>query len=153
MKLNERKADYFAARMLLGDVYRYYYSLENDKFINKIVRCMNVFKAPYKAVLIQLYEDAIDVFNDIGLKRLVIENFDKKPENLIELFEKLELDTDLVKPSNIISFGGLDKKIELLSKKEPDVDYHKDNLKFLNKLKDLMKGEFNNGIDSDRKIH
>jgi Zn-dependent peptidase ImmA (M78 family) len=153
MELNERKADYFAARMLLGDVYGYYYSLENDEFINKIARCMDVFKAPYKAVLIQLYEDAVDVFNDIGLKRLIIENFDKKPENLVELFENLELDTDLVKPSNIISFGGLDKKIELLSKKEPDVDYHRDNLKFLNKLKDLMKGELNNGNNSGREIH
>ncbi|MCC9293489.1 hypothetical protein ACFHWD_01195 [Clostridium sp. MT-14] len=76
----------------------------------------------------------------LGLKRLIIENFGKKPGNLIELLENLELDTDLVKPSNIISFGGLDKKIELLSKKEPDVDYHKDNLKFLNKLRDLIKG-------------
>lgn len=152
MELNERKTDYFAARMLLGDVYRYYYSLESDEFINKIARCMDVFKAPYKAVLIQLYEDAVDVFNDIGLKRLIIENFDKKPENLVELFENLELDNDLVKPSNIISFGGLDKKIELLSKKEPDVDYHKDNLKFLNKLKDLMKRELNNGNNSGKEI-
>ena len=153
MELNERKADYFASRMLLGDVYGYYYSLENDEFINKIARCMDVFKAPYKAVLIQLYEDAADVFNDIGLKRLIIENFDKKPENLVELFENLELDTYLVKPSNIISFGGLDKKIEILSKKEPDVDYHKDNLKFLNKLKDLMKGELNNGNNSGKEIY
>lgn len=152
MDLNERRADYFAAKMLLGDVYRYYYSLEDDEFVNKIARCMDVFKAPYKAILIRLYDDAVEVFNDIGLKKLIIENFDKKPSDLITLFEKLELDTDLVKSSNIISFGGLDKKIELLSKKESDVDYHMDNLKFLNKLKDLMKGELSNGSNSSSKV-
>lgn len=152
MELNERKADYFAAKMLLGDVYKYYYSLEDDEFINKIARCMDVFKAPYKAILIQLYDDAVEVFNDMGLKKLIVENFDKKPKDLIALFEKLELDTDLVKPSNIISFGGLDKKIRLLSEKEADVDYHMDNLKFLNKIKDLMKGEISNGSNSSSKV-
>lgn len=152
MELNERKADYFAAKMLLGDVYRYYYSLDEDEFVNKIARCMDVFKAPYKAILIQLYDDAVEVFNDMGLKKLVIENFDKKPKDLITLFEKLELDTDLVKPSNIISFGGVDKKIKLLSEKEVDVSYHKDNLDFLNKLKDLMKGEISSGSNSSSKV-
>jgi Zn-dependent peptidase ImmA (M78 family) len=153
MELNERRADYFAAKMLLGDVYRYYYSIEDDDFINKIAKCMDVFKAPYKTILIQLYEDAMQVFNDIRLKKLIFENFDKKPENLVTLFEKLELDTDLVKPSNIISFGGLDKKIKLLSEKETDVDYHKDNLKFLNKLKDLVKGELINGSNSGKEVN
>jgi hypothetical protein len=152
MELNERRADYFAAKMLLGDVYRYYYSLQDDEFINKIVRCMDVFKAPYKAILIQLYEDAVEVFNDIALKKLIIENFDKKPKNLIKLFENLELDTDLVKPSNVISFGNLDKKIELLSKEEYDVAYHKDNLIFLNKLKDMMKGELIDGSNQKSSI-
>ncbi|MBR9647947.1 ImmA/IrrE family metallo-endopeptidase [Clostridium tyrobutyricum] len=150
MELNERRADYFAAEMLLGDVYKYYYSLEDDRFINKIARCIDVFKAPYKAVLIQLYEDASQVFNDIGLKKLIIENFDKKPENLIKLFEELELDTDLVKASNIISFGGLEKTIKSLSEKETDVNYHDDNLKFLNKLKDLIKGEVRNEDNRNR---
>ncbi|AWI07192.1 hypothetical protein [Clostridium drakei] len=104
------------------------------------------------AILIELYDDAVEVFNDMGIKKLIVENFDKKPKDLIGLFEKLELDTDLVKPSNIISFGGLDKKIKLLSEKESDVDYHMDNLKFLNKLKDLMKGEISNGSNSSSKV-
>jgi len=38
----------------------------------------------------QLYDDAVEVFNDMGLKKLVIENFDKKPRDLMALFEKLE---------------------------------------------------------------
>lgn len=141
MELNERKADYFAAKMLLGDVYKYYYSLEDDEFINKIAKCMDIFKAPYKAILIELYEEATSVYNDIKLKKLVKDNFDNNTRNLIDVFEKLELDTDLLKPSNIISFGNLDKKIEFLSKEENDVEYHKDNIKFLNKLRDMIKKE------------
>ena len=151
MEINERRADYFAAKMLLGDVYRYYYSLQDDDFISKIVRCMDVFKAPYKTILIELYEDAVDVFNDMSLKKLIIENFDKKPKDLISLFEILELDTNLVKPSNVISFGNLDKKIELLSENEVDVSYHKDNLIFLNKLKDIMKGDLMDGSNQKSK--
>jgi len=145
--LNERKADYFAAKMLLGDVYKYYYSLEDDEFINKIARCIDVFKAPYKAVLIELYEDAVTIYNDLKLKNLIKDNFDKKTGNLIKVFEKLELDTDLLKPSNIISFGNLDKRIELLSKEETDVQYHNDNIKFLKQLRDNIKKELTHGED------
>jgi len=147
MELNERKADYFAAKMLLGDVYKYYYSLEEDEFINKIARCIDVFKAPYKAVLIELYEDAVTTYNDLNLKKLIKDNFDNKQSNLIEIFEKLELDTDLLKPSNIISFGNLDKRIEMLSKKETDVQYHNDNIKFLKQLRDKIKKELIYGED------
>jgi len=147
MELNERKADYFAARMLLGDVYKYYYSLDEDEFINKIARCIDVFKAPYKAVLIELYEDAVTIYNDLKLKKLIKDNFDNKQDNLIEIFEKLDLDTDLLKPSNIISFGNLDKRIELLSKEETDVQYHNDNIKFLKQLRDKIKKELIYGED------
>lgn len=147
MELNERKADYFAAQMLLGDVYKYYYSLEDDEFINKIARCIDVFKAPYKAVLIELYEDAVTIYNDVKLKKLIKDNFDKKTNNLIKVFEKLDLDTDLLKPSNIINFGNLDKRIELLSKEETDVQYHYDNLKFLKQLRDNIKKELSHGED------
>ncbi|SHJ80226.1 DUF488 domain-containing protein [Paramaledivibacter caminithermalis] len=33
---NERMADYFAANMILGNVYDYYYSLEDENFIDRI---------------------------------------------------------------------------------------------------------------------
>jgi len=147
MELNERKSDYFVAKMLLGDVYKYYYSLDEDEFINKIARCIDVFKAPYKAILIELYEDAVTIYNDLKLKKLIKDNFDNKQDNLIEIFEKLDLDTDLLKPSNIISFGNLDKRIELLSKKETDVQYHNDNIKFLKQLRDKIKKELIYGED------
>jgi Zn-dependent peptidase ImmA (M78 family) len=147
MEVNERKADYFASKMLLGDVYKYYYSLEDDEFINKIARCVDIFKAPYKAILIELYEAAVNIYNDLNLKKLIKDNFDNKTINSIEIFEKLDLDTDLLKPSNIISFGDLDKRIELLSKEENDVDYHNDNIKFLKQLRDNIKKELTYGED------
>lgn len=140
MELNERKADYFAAKMLLGDVYKYYYSLEEDNFISKIARCIDVFKAPYKAVLIELYEQAA-LYSDLELKEVVKISFDNKRNNLVDIFMKLELDTDLLKPSNIISFGNLTRKMESLTKKEMDVKYHQANLDFLNVIKRTIKEE------------
>lgn len=139
MKLNERKADYFAAKMLLGDVYKYFYSLGEDTFLNKIARCIDVFKVPYKAILIQLYEEASDIYNDLGLVKFIKENFDNNSNDLIAVFNQLELDIELLSASNIISFGGIDKKIEAISKDEFDVNYHKDNLSFLKQLKNQIK--------------
>lgn len=59
--MNERKADYFASQMLLGkDLYRYFMNLSTpNEFIEKVVVCIDMFKAPFKAILIQLYESAI----------------------------------------------------------------------------------------------
>lgn len=139
MEINERKADYFAAKMLLGDVYKYFYSLGDDTFLNKIAKCIDVFKVPYKAILIELYEEASEVYNDLKLMNLIKENFDKNSNDLITVFNELELDTELLNASNIISFGGIDKKIESISEKEFDVNYHKDNLKFLKQLKEQIK--------------
>lgn len=58
--LNERKADYFASQMIFGrhDLYDYYLSLRHDDFLVNAAHCMKSFKAPYKAVLIQLYQIA-----------------------------------------------------------------------------------------------
>lgn len=43
--------------LMLGNVYNYYNSLsEEDNFINKIIYCMDLYKGPYKAILINLYE-------------------------------------------------------------------------------------------------
>ncbi|MDN5302178.1 MAG: hypothetical protein PWQ60_1692 [Thermoanaerobacteraceae bacterium] len=110
MEMNERKADYFAANMIFGNVYKYFYSIGDDSFINKVIRCIDVYKAPYKAVLIQLYEEATTSYNDMTLREEILAHFDEKPSNLIEKFQELELDPELVKPSYIISFGDLWKK-------------------------------------------
>jgi hypothetical protein len=138
MKMNERKADYFAASVMLGNVYEYYYTLEDEGFVNRIVRCMDLYKAPYKAVLIHLFEQAVSLYNDSKLKGLILQHFDKKPQNMVERFEMLELDPELVKPTNLVSLGGLDKLIMKKVKENPDTTYHESNYKFLMQLKDQM---------------
>lgn len=57
--LEERKAEYFAACMLLKGTERYFTELPEMEFVSKIFHCMSTFQAPYKAVLVSLYEYAI----------------------------------------------------------------------------------------------
>lgn len=139
MDLNERKADYFAAKMIFGNVYDYYYSLDDEDFIDRVIKCMDVYKAPYKAVLIELFEEAVTKYNDLDLKEKILEHFDNKPENLVQKFIDLELDAELVKPSFVVSLGGLEKKIQNAMKENPDVSHHKDNYQFLLTLKNKIK--------------
>jgi len=139
MDSNERKADYFAAKMIFGNVYDYYYSLDDEEFIDRVIKCMDVYKAPYKAVLIELFEEAITKYNDLDLKEKVLEHFDDKPKNLVQKFIDLELDPDIVKPSYVVNFGGLEKKIEKAIKENSDVSYHQDNYQFLITLKNRIK--------------
>ena len=54
--LEERKAEYFAACMLLNGVERYFTELPEMEFDSKIFHCMSTFQAPNKAVLLSLYE-------------------------------------------------------------------------------------------------
>lgn len=138
MKMNERMADYFAASVLLGNVYEYYHTLEDEDFVNKIIRCMDLYKAPYKAVLIHLFEKAVTLYNDMQLKELILQHFDHKPDDMVERFEVLELDSGLVKPTNLVSLGGLDKLIMKKVKENPDTTYHESNYKFLMQLKERI---------------
>ena len=62
--VEERKAEYFAACMLLQGVSRYFTELPPMDMVSKICYCMSAFQAPYKAVLISLYEDAVRSDND-----------------------------------------------------------------------------------------
>ena len=141
MNLNERRADYFAARMIFGNVYEYYYSLDDGDFIDRVIKCMDVYKAPYKAVLIELFEEAVTKYNDLELKEKIMEYFDNKPEDLVQKFIDLGLDSELVKPSYVVNLGGLEKKIQSAMKDNPDASYHKDNYQFLLMLKDKIKKE------------
>ena len=138
MELEERKADYFAAEMLLGNVYNYFIELNEENFVNKIMYCMDLYKAPYKVILINLYEEAIKSKNE-NLKNLIISNFDNKPKNLVEKFKELELDDDLVKPSNVVSVGNLEKKIKKCIENDVEATSHKSNLDFLIKLTQKIK--------------
>ncbi len=139
MDLNERKANLFAASMLLGNVYGYFRNLEDTEFLDKVIRCIDVFKAPYKAVLIALYEGAVE-YNDNGLKDKIKEHFDQKPTNLETRFLNLGLDAELVKPSKVINFSDLERSVKKALKAEEDVTYHIDNLNFIQKLKAKLEG-------------
>ena len=49
--LEERKAEYFAACMLLNGVDRYFTELPEAEFVSKIFHCMSTFQAPYKSIM------------------------------------------------------------------------------------------------------
>ena len=57
----------------------------------------------------------------------------------MQKFIDLELDAELVKPSFVVSLGGLEKKIQNAMKENPDVSHHKDNYQFLLTLKSKIK--------------
>ncbi len=105
----ERKADYFASLLLLDEhELRSFFSgsaNENESLYTKILLCMNTFKAPYKAVLIRLYELNLIKFNELKMM------FDKKID-FLEEFRRLGKDTYILEPSNVINFKGLESLME-----------------------------------------
>ncbi|MBM6745685.1 hypothetical protein H6A32_15630 [Drancourtella massiliensis] len=100
--MEERKAECFAASMLLTGVDRYFIELPEMDFVSKIFHCMSAFQDPYKAVLVSLYEYALQSENET-LKKRVKEVFDLEVENMPQKFRKLGLDDSLVKPSYVIN--------------------------------------------------
>lgn len=151
MQVNERMADYFAAEMILGNVYNYYYSLVDDTFIDRIMKCMDIYEAPYKVILIKLYEDAIMCYKDSELKKNILDNFDNPPDNIVTKFEELNLDTELVKPSYIFDAGELEKTIVKQIASNPEVTYHKDNYKHLLNLKHNIKNIMGDLLNDNRR--
>lgn len=136
--LQERKADNFASRMLISDdVYRYYHQQENEQFVDRIAYCMDTFKAPYKAILIHLY-DLAQEFSNEQLSQQIKENFDLKitQEDWANIFVRLSLDDSLVKPSFIIDFGKLKELIEDHSTGYNDVVLYTENKFKLSELEE-----------------
>lgn len=136
--LEERKAECFAANMLLDGVDRFYDELSEMEFVEKVYHCMLVFQAPYKAVLISLYEYADSNANE-RLKENIKEVFDFPVENIEESFETLGLDSSLVRPSYVINTGFLQEKISRSRKMNPELRYHNDNAEFLENIKKEIK--------------
>lgn len=149
MELNERHADYFAAKMLLGNVYDFYFSLDDKNFEDKIFRCMDVYKAPYKAILIQLYQDSVKYQNS-KLAEDILQNFDNQPDSLIKRFEGLGLDPELVRPTYIYDVLTLEKKIKKCIDDNPDIDIHKSNLEYFKKISESILKSKGNFINEDR---
>lgn len=136
--IEERKAECFAASMLLADVDRYFIELPEMDFVSKIFLCMSVFQAPYKAVLLSLYEYAIRSENETLAKRIK-EVFDVEFEDMPQRFQELGLDDSLVKPSYVVNASSLQERIRRSEVTNPELNYHKDNEEF---LKNIMKEIF-----------
>lgn len=131
--LEERKAECFAANMLLAGVDRYFTELPEGDFISKIFCCMSAFQAPYKAVLVSLYEYAIKSDNE-KLGKKIKEIFDLQFDDMPERFRLLGLDDSLVKPSYVINTSSLQEKIRRSKVANPELNYHKDNEEFLSNI-------------------
>lgn len=95
-----------------------------------LLQDMNAFQAPYKAVLISLYESAVKNGNT-AIAEEVKENFDVQVEDIAQRFRDLGLDDSLVRPSYVVNVSPLQEKINKTIRNEPEVEYHKDNEAFL----------------------
>lgn len=131
--IEERKAEWFAANMLLNGVDRYFIELPEMDFVSKIFLCMSAFQAPYKAVLVSLYEYAIRSENGTLAKRIK-EIFDLEFEDMPQRFQALGLDDSLVKPSYVVNTSSLQERIKKSKDENPGLHYHKDNEEFLNNI-------------------
>ena len=110
--LEERKAEYFAACMLLNGVDRYFTELPEAEFVSKIFHCMSTFQAPYKAVLV----------------------FDLQFDDLPNRFRMLGLDDSLVCPSYVVNTSSLQEKIKRTRDENPELRYHEDNEDYLKNI-------------------
>lgn len=128
--LKERKAEYFAACMLLSGIEQYFVELPEMEFLSKIFFCMSTFQAPYKAVLISLYEYAMQSNNET-LCNKIKEVFDLEFGDMPLLFQKLGLDNNIVKPSYVVNTSCLQGRIRKKMIEYPELKYHKDNEEFL----------------------
>ena len=131
--LEERKAEYFAACMLLNGVDRYFTELPEAEFVSKIFHCMSTFQAPYKAVLVSLYEYAIQSENE-KLCGKIKEVFDLQFDDLPNRFRMLGLDDSLVCPSYVVNTSSLQEKIKRTRDENPELRYHEDNEEYLKNI-------------------
>jgi hypothetical protein len=118
--LEERKAEYFT-------------ELPEMDFTAKIFCCMSAFQSPYKAVLVSLYEYAVQSDNE-KLEKRIKEVFNLPFEDMPELFRMLGLDDSLVMPSYVMNTASLQEKIRRSQEANPELNYHKDNEEFLTNI-------------------
>lgn len=143
--MEERKAEYFAACMLLNGVDSYYADLSKMDFLSKIFHCMATFQAPYKAVLVSLYETAKQNENEKLCNRIK-EVFDLQFGDMPERFRALGLDDSLVIPSYVVNTSSLKERIKQSVDENPELRFHKDNEEYLMNIMAeiaIMQGEVN----------
>lgn len=131
--MEERKAEYFAACMLLQGVDRYFMNLPAMDIMSRVLYCMSAFQAPYKAILISLYEDAVRSDNE-NLKNQIREIIDLKIDDIPGRFRRLGLDDSLVMPSYVVNTSYLHERIRKSKEENPELKYHGDNAAFLENI-------------------
>lgn len=132
--IGERKAEFFASKMLLGNLRPYFLEFPDEMdFLSKVYNCMAVFQTPYKAVLIGLYEMAVQM-NDYELLTAIKENFDHAHQDIARDFRELGLDDTLVLPSYVVDLNSLRSKINENMQKQPELRYHRENAAFLENI-------------------
>lgn len=141
--LNERKADYFASQMIFGyyDLYDYFNSLKYNDFMVRVAHCMKSFKAPYKAVLIELYQMSKKNNNEY-LKSQIKLYFDKvwTFEQWEKIFQEYSLDDSLIKPSYITNLNPIKESIAREIYQHPEVDLYRDNMNLVLEWEAKYKG-------------
>jgi Zn-dependent peptidase ImmA (M78 family) len=102
--MDERKADYFASLLLIdgNDLKEFVSSLKDRRLEEVVFYCMARFGAPYKAVLIRMFE--LNLLSSDNL----ITMFDNKYEYEIE-FDKIGIDKACIQRSNLIKFDRLEE--------------------------------------------
>ena len=119
--------------MLLKEVDRYFTELPAMELVSKVLYCMSAFQAPYKAVLISLYENAVRSDND-KLGDQIKEIIDLKIDDIPERFRMLGLDDSLVMPSFVVNTLYLHEQIKKSKDANPELQYHGDNEAFLENI-------------------
>lgn len=107
VEVEERKADYFASLLLIDseDLIMFYTSLKDEPLVHRIFLTMNRFSAPYKSVLIRLFE--LDLISPEEISDFFDVKFDLEKE-----FKKLGLDPIKVQSSYVIKFDNLEEMVE-----------------------------------------
>lgn len=131
--LEERKAEFFAASMLLNGIERYFTELPEQDLLSKVFCCMSAYQAPYKAVLVSLYEYASLSKNDL-MKDRIKDIFDLRIDDLPGRFRNLGLDDSLVMPSYVVNTSFLREQIRRTEAENPGIEFHKDNELFLENI-------------------
>ena len=96
---------------------------------------MSTFQAPYKSVLISLYEYGVQSENEKLCNRIK-EVFDLQFDDLPNRFRMLGLDDSLVTPSYVINTSSLKERIKRTINENPELHYHKDNEEYLKNIMD-----------------
>lgn len=104
----ERKADYFASILLLEEslLRQFFASLGQESFEYKIFQIMHSFSAPYKAILIRLFE------LELICEKELTAYFDKRYDFELQ-FKKYGIDPFQIQKSLVIKFDNLEKSMKL----------------------------------------